>query len=1046
MSHRRLGEDTVEEAAIGYFSGPGAALAGLGYTYAHGPDLDDERAGPAGVILEGRLRAALERINRHLPPGALDGVARALLHPESPALEENNLAFTRWLTRGFPLTVKAGGRERGDLAWFVDFNDVDNNDWLVVNQLTVVEETAARNERRPDLVVYLNGFPVAVLELKDPTDQSATLGKAWNQLQTYKSQIPSLFNTNGALVISDGLAAQAGSLTAPLERFAPWHMTADGEDIPDGVPQLQGLVEGLFDKQLFLRYLRHYQFWEQDATSGRLIKKAAAYHQVRAVEEAVEATVEAASADGDGRAGVVWHTQGSGKSVSMTFYAGLATQHPALTNPTLVVLTDRNDLDDQLYAQFAAARDLLPKPAQADSREELRDLLSSAGGGVVFTTIQKFGTAKGERMPELTDRRNVIVVADEAHRSHYAFVEGFARNIRDALPNATFVGFTGTPIEFEDKSTPEVFGDYIDTYTISESVEDGATVPIYYESRLAQLELPEDMVHVLDEGFEEVTEDEELTSRALLQRKWKQLEAVVGLKKRLKAVAQDIVDHYERRTEILEGKAMIVCMSRKICAELYREIVRIRPDWHSEKDEEGQIKVVITGSATDDAILIPHVRTGARRKLIEQRFKEPVEDAEADDRPPLRLVIVRDMWLTGFDVPSAHTLYVDKPMKGHSLMQAIARVNRVFKDKPSGLVVDYIGLAEHLRQAVATYGGKSERPTIDIDVALAVLTTELGIVRDLFFGFDYQPFFTGGHAERLAVLQRAADHVLGLDPVTDDRGRERDGRERYMDAMARLNKAAALAIHLEGARDFRDEVGFFQQVQRVLKKPSAEKGTSKSALGLAIKQLVSAAVQSDGVVDLFEVAGLDKPDLSILSDEFLQRVEAVPQKNVQVELLERLIRDQIKTQRRRNVVQAQRFSDALQETLNKYRNRALETAEIVAELIKMARELRDAPNRAEQLGLTEDELAFYDALIEQDGVKDVMADDVLGTIARDLAETVRSSVSIDWRQKATVRAQMRARVKRLLRRHGYPPDKREDAVETVIQQAEALSSEWSETA
>ena len=1046
MSIRRFGENRVEEAAIGYFVGASQSLAGLGYTYKHGSELDSERAGPAGVILEGRLRAALARINAHLPADALDQAARALLHPESPSLDENNLAFTRWLTRGFELNVRVDGRERGDLAWFVDYDDPANNDWLVVNQLTIVEETTGRNERRPDVVLYLNGFPVAVLELKDPTDPGATLDKAWNQLQTYKAQIPSLFNTNGALVISDGLKAQTGSLTSPLERFSPWRMTAGGHDVPDAVPELQALVEGLFDTQRFLGYLRHYQFWEQDATSGRLIKKAAAYHQVRAVEEAVKATVEAASPGGDRRAGVVWHTQGSGKSVSMTFYAGLATQHPALANPTIVVLTDRNDLDDQLYAQFAAARDLLPKPLQAESREELRDLLSRPGGGIVFTTIQKFGTAKGERMPELTDRRNVVVVADEAHRSHYAFVEGFARNLRDALPQATFVGFTGTPIEFEDKSTPEVFGDYIDTYTISESVQDGATVPIYYESRLAQLDLPEDMISVLDEGFEEVTEDEELSSRTVLQRQWKQLEAVVGLKKRLKAVAQDILDHYDRRSEILEGKAMIVCMSRKICAELYREIVRLRPEWHSDKDEEGQIKVVITGSATDDAILIPHARTGARRKLIEQRFKEPIENAVAEDRPPLRIVLVRDMWLTGFDVPSAHTLYVDKPMKGHSLMQAIARVNRVFKDKPSGLVVDYIGLAEHLRQAVATYGGTSERPTLPVEEALAVLRTELGVVRDLFFGFDVQPFFTGTQAERLSVLQGASGHVLALDPITDDRGRQRDGRDRFMDAMARLNKAAALAIHLEGARALRDEVGFFQQVQRVLKKPTAGKGASKSAIGLAIKQLVSAAVQSDGVVDLFEVAGLEKPDLSILSDEFLQRVEAVPQKNVQVELLERLLRDQIKTQRRRNVVQAQRFSDALQETLNKYRNRALETAEIVSELIQMAREIRDAPHRGQALGLTDDELAFYDALIEQDGVKDVMADDTLGAIAKDLAETVRGSVSIDWRQKETVRAQMRARVKRLLRRHGYPPDKRDDAVDTVIQQAEALSREWSDEA
>jgi type I restriction enzyme R subunit len=1043
MIRYKLGEWRVEEAAVEYFTGAGPAIRGLGWQSLHGSELTpevapEERATYADTILEQRFRRALRRINPQLPDEALDAAARAVLQLNSPSLEENNLAFHRMLTRGVIVEVRKVAGVRGELVRLVDWEEPGNNDWLVVRQFTVVEEQANRNERRPDVVVFLNGLPVAVFELKDPTDPEATLERAWNQLQTYKRQIPRLFYTNAVLVISDGRAARVGSLTAPLERFGPWR-TVDGETrAPKGTPELQTLVNGLFEKRRLLDYLRYFGFWEQDPDTGKLVKKTAAWHQFYGIRKAVDATVAASRREGDGRAGVVWHTQGSGKSVSMALFAGKIVQR--LDNPTLVVLTDRNDLDDQLFRQFAAARDLFAqKPVQAESREHLRELLQVPSGGIVFTTIQKFGTARGERIPCLTDRHNVVVIADEAHRSHYEFVEGFARNLRDALPNATLIGFTGTPIELQDRSTPEVFGDYIDAYTIAQAVEDGATVPIYYESRLAALDLPEGERPRLDEGFAEVTEDEEITEVVKLQSPWKQLASVVGLRKRLKLIARDIVEHYERRCEILEGKALVVCMSRQICVDLYREIARLRPEWTSDRDEEGQLKVVITGSASDPPDFEPHVRNARRRKTIEKRFKESIEDAVKDGRPPLRMVIVRDMWLTGFDVPSLHTLYVDKPMQGHTLMQAVARVNRVFQDKPSGLVVDYLGLAENLREAVETYGHHRERTSVPIEEALAQLRTELGVVRDLFFGFDYSAYFSGSPATCLAVLTGAVDHMLGLESAEGPDGRTVSGEDRFLGAMTRLNQAAAISIHLEGARDLRDEVGFFQQVQKTLRKPDPHRqARSAEALNLAIKQLVSGAISTGGVMDLFELAGVPKPDLSILSDEFLRRVRSVPQKNLQIELLRRLVDEEIRHSRRHSVVKVERFSEMLQETINRYRNGALETTEVIRELIGMAEELRAEAQRGNALGLSDDELAFYDALVAQGGVREVMDDAALGVIASDLVKAIRESVTLDWTQKETVRAKMRARVKRLLRRHGYPPDKQEDAVRTVLRQAEAF--------
>ena len=1014
----KMTEAEVEAAAIGW-------LKDLGYDHVPGGDLApdgtaSERAAWSTVILEERLRSAVARLNPDLPPDTVDEVVRRVSRPQSPSLEENNHEFHRWLVKGVEVQVRRDGPIRGDLARLVDFDDPVRNDWLVVDQMTVIE---GKYNRRPDLVVFLNGLPVAVIELKNPENENATLKSAWNQLQTYKAQIPGLFNTNEILVISDGAEAKVGSLTAGYEWFSAWRTIDGAEPAPNSVPQLAVMLKGLFERERLLDYLRHFVLWE---TEDGYTKKIAGYHQFFAVQKAVAATVQASSPEGDKRIGVVWHTQGSGKSISMCFYAGKIAVEPAMENPTLVVITDRNDLDGQLFGQFSAAKDLVAFPEQAENRENLRELLRVASGGVVFTTIQKFGTEAGERMPELSARRNIVVIADEAHRSHYAFVEGFARNLRDALPNASFIGFTGTPIEFDDKSTPAVFGDYVDTYTISQAVEDGRTVPIYYEARLARIQLPEDKKPEVDEEFEELTEGEEQTSREKLKSRWARLEAMVGTEERLELVARDILDHWDRRTEILGGKAMIVAMSRRIAVDLHAQIVKLRPEWAGDEDEDGGIKVIMTGAASDPPNFQPHIRSKPRQKLVEKRFKDP------DD--PLQMVIVRDMWLTGFDVPCAHTLYVDKPMKGHGLMQAIARVNRVFKDKPSGLVVDYLGLAEQLRKAVGTYGGKkTDRPDVPVEVALEVLLREFEVVQHMFHGFNYSGYMTTEAHRRLEALTGGADHVLGLG----------DGKKRFMDAMSRLNKAAAIAIHLEGGQHLRDEVGYFQAVQKNIRKYAiGGSGKSDEEMNAAIRQILSGAVTSEGVVDVFGAAGIQKPDISILSDEFLATVKASPHKNLQMELLKKLLNDEVKAMSRGNVIQARKFSEMLERTLLAYQNRTIEAAEVILELIEMAQQMRDAPKRGEALGLTDDELAFYDALIDHGDVREVMGDEVLAAIAHDLVESIRRSVTIDWTKKESVRARMRSTIKRLLRRHGYPPDQTPAAVVTVIEQAEQVCKDW----
>ena len=934
-----------------------------------------------------------------------------------------------WLKRELAAgrTRQAGGRIINDQVWLIDLSDPENNDWLAVNQYTVIEE---RHNRRPDVVVFVNGLPLAAIELKNPADENATALDAFKQFQTYKAEIPSLFVFNEALIVSDGFAARTGTITSDWERFMPWR-TVEGDDLaPKELPQVEVLIKGIFEKQRFLDLIRYFIVFEE--TRQGISKKMAGYHQFHAVLKAMDCTIWAVK--GDKRAGIIWHTQGSGKSLTMAFYAGKIIQHPEMANPTLVVLTDRNDLDDQLFETFANCKELLrQKPVQAESRAHLRELLNAASGGVIFTTIQKFmppsppaplpvGEGSGEG---LSDRRNIVVIADEAHRSQYDFIDGFARHMRDALPNASFIGFTATPIEKADRNTLAVFGDYIDIYDINQAIEDEATVPIYYEARLAKLDLKEEERPKIDPEFEEVTEGEEASVKEKLKTKWAQLEALVGAEKRLKLVATDIVEHFEKRLEAMEGKGLIVCMSRRICVELYNAIIRLRPGWHNREDEKGFIKVVMTGSAADPVEWQQHIRNKERRKKLGDQFKDPKE--------PLKLVIVRDMWLTGFDVPCLHTMYLDKPMRGHGLMQAIARVNRVFKDKPGGLVVDYLGIAHELKQALSEYSERDRgKAGIPQDLAVAVLLEKHEIVKAMFYGFDYSSFFTGTPGERMRVVPAAMEHVLSLE----------EGKPRFMKAVSDLSKAFALAVPHEKALAIQDQVGLFQAVRAAFVKNTEGNGKRPEDLDLAIQQIVSRAVSSDQVVDIFKTMGFKRPDISILSDEFLEEVRGMPHKNLAFELLRKLINDEIRTRSRKYLVQSRSFAEMLEETIRKYHNRAIEAAQVIEELIRLAKEMREANKREENLRLTEDELAFYDALETNDSAVKVLGDETLRTIARELVETVRENVTIDWTVRESVRAKLRTLVKRILRRHGYPPDKQEKATQTVLEQAELLCKDW----
>ena len=889
-----------------------------------------------------------------------------------------------------------------------------------------------------------------MIELKNPADENATLDGAFDQLQTYKDQIPSLFRTNAVLVTSDGLHARLGSLTANLERFMPWR-TVDGSAVaPKGAPELGTVIKGVFEKARFLTLIRDFTVFA-DTGSG-LVKIVAGYHQFHAVRHAVKSTIAAASPKGDRRIGVIWHTQGSGKSLLMAFYAGQIIAHPAMENPTFVVITDRNDLDDQLFGTFSMCRDLLRQtPRQADSREDLQKALTRPAGGVVFTTIQKFAPERGEiDYPMLTDRRNVVVIADEAHRSQYGFrarvnrktgeiAHGFAKYLRDALPNASFIGFTGTPIEQEDVNTPAVFGEYIDVYDINRGVEDGATVPIYYESRLARIEMDEDEKPKLDDEVAELTEDEAQSEQEKLKRKWAKVEAVVGAEKRLAMVSKDIVEHFENRVVGMAGKAMIVCMSRRICVALYNQIIRLRSEWHSEDDESGALKIVMTGAASDPKEWQQHVGGKARRELVAKRAKDP-ED-------PLKLVIVRDMWLTGFDAPSMHTMYIDKSMRGHGLMQAIARVNRVFRDKPAGLIVDYIGLAQNLKSALSQYSRDDQKHAgINEAEAVAVLLEKYEIVSDMFHGFDYHSGVTGSPQERLAALAGAIEWVLDMQQRDAARESTEEGKKRahrrFNDAVLALSKAFALAAASDEAREVRDEVGFFQTVRAALAKSAPGAGKTSAERDLAVQQIVSRAVVSTEIVDILKAAGLETPDISILSDEFLAEVQGMEKKNLALEALRKLLNGEIRSQSRVNVVQARAFSERLEAAIARYHTNAITTTEVIQELINLAKDIRAAHRRGEEEGLSREEISFYDALAKNESAVEVMGNDQLLVIAHELLSNLKNNASVDWQHRESARARMRILVKRILRKYGYPPDLQDAAVQTVLQQAEVLSARW----
>ncbi|MBP8276226.1 MAG: type I restriction endonuclease subunit R [Propionivibrio sp.] len=1038
----------------------------LGYACASdefiGPDgKQPEREAYDEVVLKKRFEDAVARLNPGLPLEARQDAIRKVMQSELPSLLEENRRLHKLMTEGVDVEYYAeDGTLTAGKVRLIDFDDPANNDWLAVRQFTVI---AGQIKRRPDVVVFVNGLPLAVIELKAPGGENATLAGAFNQLQTYKQQIPALFNTNALLVISDGIAARVGSLSADFERFMPWR-TTDGTDVaPKGAPELSTLIEGVFEHRRLLDLLRDFTVFGE--TGSGLIKIIAGYHQFHAVKKAVLSTLRASQRvvaedpaayglpsvkgqpPGDRKAGVIWHTQGSGKSLLMVFYAGQLIRHPAMANPTLVVLTDRNDLDDQLFSTFSMCRDLLRQtPVQAESREHLQALLNRASGGVIFTTLQKFGEIDGP----LTTRSNVVVIADEAHRSQYGFKAkvdaqtgevsyGFAKYLRDALPNASFIGFTGTPIEADDVNTPAVFGNYIDIYDISRAVEDGATVPIYYESRLARIELDEDEKPKIDAEIEEILEGEEEDVRERTKQKWATVEALVGADKRLRQLTGDIVQHFEARVAALDGKAMVVCMSRRICVKLYNEIVKLRPQWHSDDDNAGAIKIVMTGSASDPQEWQPHIGNKARRDLLAKRFRDP--------KDPLKLVIVRDMWLTGFDAPCLHTMYIDKPMKGHGLMQAIARVNRVFRDKPAGLIVDYIGIAQNLKSALQQYSRNDQEKTgIDEAQAIAVMMEKYEIVRDMYHGFDYASALNGTPQQRLAVMAGAIEWILDLQQKLAEKESTAEGKKnahrRYQDAVLALSKAFALASASDEARAIREEVGFFQAVRAALVKSSARSGTTQQERELAIQQIVSRAVVSTEIVDILAAVGIKSPDISILSDEFLAEVQQLEKKNLALEALRKLINDSIRSRSKANVVQTKAFSERLENAVARYHANAITTAEVLQELIQLAKDIRAARQRGEESGLSDEEIAFYDALAENDSAVQMMGDDKLRLIAHELLVSLRENVSVDWAHRQSARAKMRVLVKRILRKYGYPPDLQDAAVQTVLQQAEALLSGW----
>jgi len=1067
----KIFESTIEEFVI-------EILQNQGWQYLDPEDQESERANLGEAVLKNRLEKAIDDLNPTIPQESKEQALRAVLNLPSQNLIDNNEAFHRLLTEGIEVEVMGTEGIRGDKVKLVDFENPDNNEFVVCNQFTVIENNVnppsqelRRAGKRPDVVLFVNGLPLAVIELKNPVDENATVAKAFTQLQNYKNAIPSLFFYNAVLVASDGLDARAGTISADMSRFMAWKSVDGIKEDATTTPQIETLTRGMFKKNVLLDLVLHFIVFEknkkEDSKTGLIsvvaTKKIAAYHQYYAVNKAVESTLRATAETqmmvrekpesyglagvslqpkGDHKAGVVWHTQGSGKSLSMVFYTGKTVLK--LNNPTVVVMTDRNDLDDQLFDTFAACKQLLRQdPIQAESRDNLKKLLRVAGGGIIFTTIQKFFPDNGaQNFDLLSERKNIIVIADEAHRSQYGFGAktsekdgevftkyGFAKYLRDALPNASFIGFTGTPIEKEDASTPAVFGNYIDVYDIAQAVEDGATVRIYYESRLAKVHLKPEEAAKLDEEVESITEGEESTATQKAKTKWAQLEAIVGHKDRLRVIAADIVDHFEKRREAFEGKGMIVCMSRRVAVELYEEIIKIRPSWHDSDLKKGAIKVVMTSSSSDPGNWQIHHTTKQDRKAVGERFK--------DENDNLKLVIVRDMWLTGFDVPCLHTMYVDKPMRGHNLMQAIARVNRVFKDKPGGLIVDYIGIASDLKTALATYtasGGKGA-PAFDQSEAIATMLEKFEIVEQMFVNFNYKDYFSADTRQKLTIILEAQEHILGLE----------DGKNRYIKQVSLLSQAFALSVPNLKAMEIKNEVGFFQAIKaRLTKFEPTGTGKSDAEIETAIRQIVDKAVVSEGIVDVFDAAGIKKPDISILSDEFLAEIQGMERKNLSLELLKKLLNDEIRTRIRKNFVQSRKLSEMLESAIKKYQNNLLTTAQVIDELIKLAKDIRESDKRGQKLNLGEDELAFYDALANNDSAKEVLGDKQLAAIAIEVFKSVKGNATIDWTLKESVRARLRRDVKRILNRYGYPPDQQLLATENILKQAELMADELSE--
>ena len=1058
MAKSNFCESHLEEATLEWFEE-------LGYEILFAPDIAPdgeypEREDYSDVILNERLKEALSRINPKLPHDAIEDAFRQIIIPQSPSLIMNNKAFQKMITDGIDVQVKQPDASyRTEKVYVFDFEKPLNNEFMVANQFTIVEHGA---EKRPDVVAFINGIPLVVIELKSASDENVDITDAYNQLQTYKMTIPSLFTYNSFMVTSDGINARTGTLTSDEDRFMAWR-TIDGDDVaPLSIPQLEVLIKGMFERDRFLDIIKHFVLFQSDGQDT--IKILAGYHQFHAVNKAVESSERATQETGDRRIGVVWHTQGSGKSLSMVFYAGKLVISEELENPTIVVITDRNDLDDQLFGTFLKSKDILRStPVQATDRANLRDLLNKrTSGGIIFTTIHKFAPYANEikkgvepyayldKVAEssadyaenmvLTDRKNVIVIADEAHRSQYGFEAevvkgkteadvkyGYAKYMRDSLPNASYIGFTGTPVELTDKNTRAVFGDYIDVYDMTRAVEDGTTVKIFYESRIAKLELPEEMKPKIDTEYDEITEYQEYSQKEKLKSKWARLEAIVGANERVKQIAKDIVEHFEKREQAQEnegGKAMIVAMSRRIAIDLYKEIVAIRPDWHSDDLMGGKIKVVMSGSSSDPAAWQAFIGTKANRETLAKRMK--------DKNDELKLVIVRDMWLTGFDVPSMHTMYIDKPMSGHNLMQAIARVNRVFKDKQGGLVVDYIGIAENLKKALSQYTESDKKTTgVDTEVASQKLLEKYDLIKELLHGHDYSKFLTGKPSEKMQAIVETMDYIIGL---------REDRKNDYIKLVTEMARAYSLCATTDIAERLNVEIGFHKAVKASLVKMISDDNKKKttSQLDSELNQLISKSISSNEVIDILSSVGLSKPNIAMLSDEFLEEVKGMKQKNLAVELLNRLLKGTIKTFSRRNLVKSKKFSELLEASIRKYQNRAIETTQVIMELIELAKQISEAEKRGESTGLTTDELAFYDALADNESAKEVMGEDILKQIARDLTISIKNNISVDWAIRESVQAKMKMTIKRLLKKYGYPPDKTAKAVDIVMEQTKLM--------